>query len=166
MLKKILLLISVAISSVTMAACGGGGWKHSDLDKRLTPAEQYLLTEEIKSELDTSVINKNVNNLGLNQKQAALLDRTMNEIRDTLSYKKRVLTDARANFRNCIGDCPALLKLVKAAMASLKSWNPNEEFNTRLSAILTRDQFGSYQRMKSETALAPKPKAGEFSSAK
>ena len=149
-----MLLMFVTVSA--QAACGGGGWKKSSSSTAdsSAPVSNPNITTPIPdygdNKLDTQPFDAISGKLGLNSQQVTAVIAGINEVRAAIDALKRAQYDAYADYSLCKDkeDCAAKLKKFNEAIAAVKNYKAMDEFEAKLSKVLTAEQTATYKSTK------------------
>jgi len=167
--------IALLLSTSVLAACGGGGWhsssRSSDGSNKTSQSADSNSAQNVSYSRPASNDTAAISALSLDTKRfdamSSRMDLTDRQYRDIESMRRglreegdrlsRAYNKAQNKLARCSGDCSDEIKKVERTGDALKAFDPNREFDQRLSGILSSRQMDMY-REKQSSSLQPSGK--------
>jgi hypothetical protein len=103
--------------------------------------------ESADSRLDTQGFDSISAQLGMTYQQITVVVEEIRNVRAAIDALKKTQSDARSTLGDCSSkeDCAAKYQKFKDAVAAVKSYNAQAEFETRIFKVLNPEQISKYK---------------------
>ena len=121
-----------------------------------TTVSTPVATEVYAVALDSTRFDAASSRLDLSERQWKDINKAKEKVRDQSEKLVKNQNKAQAKYARCTGDCESEMKKLSKTTDELRSYNPNEDFQQRLSSILSSSQMATLQGDKSAVSDAKK----------